>query len=138
MLKRHDFYGDHEKLGESGVKFIRWTDSMPVAEFLVWSGYFDPVMQSAYAAYWEQRKIPYVKLLREWNECVGFAGVDGELQSTVSLEETIEALQSANLRLLPDGERPNYIADVEEALEALIGFLREAQESSKQVTVEEV
>jgi hypothetical protein len=81
--------------------------------------------------------VPYLQVVRAWNECVGFMDATGGPETLTDVPAWIAAIEA-----LPpggaqeDGEYPGYrLSDAD--LTALIDFLRVAVTTGTQVVIEE-
>ncbi|WP_196889337.1 hypothetical protein [Aureivirga sp. CE67] len=67
-------------------------------EFIIHEPIFFELMNKLYDVYWVEKKINYVQVLKEWNEDIGFYGLDEKPSVINDLEEFIEALKFVELK----------------------------------------
>ena len=132
-----DHYSGFE--GESGVRFVRDWGSDTAEAFDLWDGYFDPIMEALYELYWGKKLIPYLSLLRDWNECLGFAGVPADAVSVLGdLAAFLDALRRVDLPLLIQVRQTIDRSHAEKVLSVatdLTGFLQSALSAGQTVAV---
>ena len=143
MNVRFDFYSDFEALGEKGIQFLRGGGSGDPEAFHLWVGFFDSIMTALFDLYSKKQGVEYFQLLEEWNECKGYASVEGDPSILQDLPTTIDALKklsrearnksAAEIKLRGETE-----INSRGELDSLIGFLQEAIDANLTVSVKEL
>lgn len=135
MKVAFDYYSEYA--GDCGVRFVRNTPDNPTA-FDVWDGFFDPIMTCLDDLCNRRVAIPYLPILREWNEFGPFRFRDGA--ATVfeldDLKEFIGALRQIDSSLLAE-QCPSYCAKLSKVMDDLIPFLESAFQAGETVTLSE-
>ncbi|QHT66175.1 hypothetical protein GXP67_05575 [Rhodocytophaga rosea] len=67
---------------------------------------------------WQQKRNPYIQILKEWNECIGFQDVEGQVSLIKDVADTIEAL-----KMIEPSEDQSYNGINKEDIELLLLFL---------------
>jgi hypothetical protein len=128
----HDCYTCYDTLGgEKGVQFL----SAHNEAILMWDGIFTCIMEAMHALCWKDQCISYLQIVREWNECIGFADVDGRPSVITDLPEFIAALRFIS-EILKQGDIRFPGEEID--LAKLIEFLEECLQSGITVSISEL
>lgn len=79
---------------------------------------FDNLFGSLFSLCFEDKKIPYLQIVKEWNEMLGFCDMDGVASVIGDIEETIQSIQLVD----PDIQESPWGLTADD-LKALIQFL---------------
>lgn len=78
---------------------------------------------------YRRKQCPYIHILKEWNECIGFQDVDGQTSIIRDVADTIEALRMVE----PPTGQAFYIPEKED-LQQLIQFLERHKDNSIEIS----
>ncbi len=91
--------------------------------FLMRPAEFDFLARQLHMNCWEKKKSKYIQMLREWNECTGFADLEERPSPLFDLADTIEAL-----KLLEGCTQLEYSKMADRDLHEFVVFLERNQE----------
>lgn len=102
---------------------------------LMWDGIFTCNMENMHALCWRQHLIAYLQIVREWNECIGFADVNGGASTINELPDLI-----ADLRLIETRAKHGTVRIPGAAIDLanLISFLEECLQFGINVSIMEL
>ncbi|HTS38976.1 MAG TPA: hypothetical protein VMH84_00345 [Xanthobacteraceae bacterium] len=114
-----------------GIRFVRDGGDGNAVAFDMWEGHFYPIMNALFDLCFKQKAIPYLPLLKEWNECTGYEETDSgpvrELADTIDALRKIDSADISEYRSAP--------GEIAQILKSLISFLQSAMSLGQAVTI---
>ncbi len=107
--------------------------------FVFLGGEFNVLGYGLYDVYWKRKRINYIQILKEWNECRGYHSVEGIKSKILDLDSTLDAFQQLQELMIDekgylenlDNNNDFYCPDYED-----IGYFIEFLE--KQISIKSV